>query len=354
MVLKKAHFKFLYSYLKGRKQGVNIKGKISTLLDIIAGVPQGSILGPILFNIFLNDIIEIFESTKPANFADDNTLSSHATSIERLIQNLENDSEKAINWFIENHMIANPDKFKAIIIHKNGQDTTGIPLRINDQEIQSSKEVNLLGICIDNKLSFDSHISAICQTAAKILNSLKRQKRYVVGEKIRSMVTNTYVLSQFNYCPLVWHFCGKGSLHKIEKIHERALRFIYNDNTSEYTDLLNKANTTTLYLKRVRIIAQEVYKAINNIGPKYAKELIQERPSQYPTRRPLDIYAPRVNQVKYGYRSFKYEAPTVWNSLPNDIRMAENFPAFKKLIKLWSGPTCRCNFCRYNEGQVGY
>ena len=182
-------------------------------------------------------------------------------------------------------MIANPDKFKAIVIKKDGQDTSGITFRINDQEIQSSKEVTLLGIRIDNKLYFDSHISELCTTAAKILNSLKRQNRYVVGEKIRSMVTNTYVLSQFNYCPLVWHFCGKGSLHKIEKIHETALRFIYSDNISEYLDLLEKANTTTLYLKRVRIIAQDVYKAINNIGPKYAKELIMDRPSKYPTRR---------------------------------------------------------------------
>ena len=349
----KSTLKFLYSYLKGRKQGVSIKGKLSTLLDIIAGVPQGSILGPILFNIFLNDIIEIFEKTKPANFADDNTLSSHAKTIECLVQNLEHDSEKAIKWFTDNHMIANPDKFKAIVIKKDGHDTTGINFKINNQEIQSSNEVTLLGVVIDNKLSFENHISDICKNAARILNSLKRQSKYVVGEKIRSMVTNTYVLSQFNYCPLIWHFCGKGATHKIEKIQERALRFIYNDNISGYTDLLQKTNTTTLYLKRVRIIAQEVYKAINNIGPKYAKELIEDRPSKYPTRRPLNIYVPRVNQVKFGYRSFKYEAPTVWNSLPNEIRTSQNFPIFKKLIKLWNGPMCRCNFCKYNEGQSG-
>ena len=153
-------------------------------------------------------------------------------------------------------MIANPDKFKAIIIRKDGQDTSGMQLNINNQEIKSSKEVTLLGIVIDNKLSFAPHISAMCRKAAQILNALKRQRGYIIDPKIRRMVVNTYVLSHFNYCPLVWHFCGKGAIHKMEQLHERAQRFITDDYTSEYNDLLQKSTTTTLYLKRVKIIAQ--------------------------------------------------------------------------------------------------
>ena len=136
-------------------------------------------------------------------FADDNTLSSHAKSLDCLINNLETDSEKAINWFTENHMIANPDKFEAIIIKKNGQDTTGTKLKINNEEIESSDQVTLIGVVIDNKLSFVPHISEMCKNAARILSSIKRQNAYVVGTKIRAMVVNTYVLSQFNYCPRV-------------------------------------------------------------------------------------------------------------------------------------------------------
>ena len=103
-----------------------------------------------------------------------------------------------------------------------------------------------------------------------------------------------------------------------------------------------------LYLKRVRIMAQEVYKAINGLSPKYAKELLSERSSRYSNRRPLDIYVPRVNQTKFGYKSYTFEAPSIWNSLPIEIRKAENVTLFKKLIKSWSGPTCRCNFCNYS------
>ena len=131
----------------------------------------------------------------------------------------------------------------------------------------------------------------------------------------------------------------------MEKIHERALRFVFDDYTSEYKDLLSRNGISTLYLKRVRIMAQEVYKAINNQSPKYTKELLKERNTRYSDRRPLDLYVPRVNQQKFGYRSYAFEAPSVWNSLPLDIRKAENFGQFKKLINSWTGPSCRCNFC---------
>ena len=348
--IDKNTLKFFYSYLKERKQCVSINGNSSAFLEIQAGVPQGSILGPVLFNIFINDFIDIFKNTEPHNFADDNTLSTSADSLDILIKKLETDSDVAIKWFGKNHMIANPDKFKAIIIQKDRKDTSGIKLNINNTEILSEREVTLLGIDIDNRLSFDGYLSKICKQASNILNALKRQSKFIVGMTNRILMANSYVLSYFNYCPLVWHFCGAGSTHKIEKIHERALRWVYDDYVSAYSDILKTSNSSTLYLKRVRMIAQETYKVINNQSPSYLSELIRFRNSRYPTRNTdIDIYVPRVNQVKFGNRSFKYEAPVLWNSLPNDFRKVENFSIFKELMKTWNGKTCRCNICNFNN-----
>ena len=123
-------------------------------MDVLAGVPQGSILGPVIFNLFVNDMSNIFEKCQLNNFADDNTLDSHAPSLPELVGNLECDSKKAFNWLEANHMIANPDKFKAIIIEKDRKDTSGTELNINDEIIKSSKEVILVGVTLDNKLSF--------------------------------------------------------------------------------------------------------------------------------------------------------------------------------------------------------
>ena len=118
---------------------------------------------------------------------------------------------------------------------------------------------------------------------------------------------------------------------------------------SDYAELLLSENESTLYLKRVRIIAQEVFKSLNGLNPGYTREILRDRPSRFPTRRPLDLYIPKVNQIKFGYRSYTYEAPTIWNSLPPNIRKSVNFSVFKKLLKSWNGPACRCNFCKYNE-----
>jgi hypothetical protein len=301
----------------------------------------------VIFNIFINDICDIFEKCDLHNFADDNTLSDAAESVPILIGNLEKDSKKAIEWFIRNHQSVNAGKFKGIIIEKNGRDTSGTPLNINNEIIKSSKEVALLGITVDNKLSFSNHITNICKIAGNQLNAIKRLQQHFILKTKKQMV-QTFVLSQFNYCPLVWHFCGKGSIHKMEKLQERALRFILDDYVSDYDEILEKSGESMLYLKRVRIMAQEVYKAINGLSPKYTKELLSERSSRYSNRRPLDIYVPRVNQTKFGYKSYTFEAPSIWNSLPIEIRKAENVTLFKKLIKSWSGPTCRCNFCNYS------
>jgi hypothetical protein len=186
---------FFLSYLKGRKQSVNIKGTLSTYMDVLAGVPQGSILGPVIFNIFLNDITTIFEKCSLNNFADDNTLDAHASSVTELVNSLEIDSQNLIDWFKINRMIANPDKFKAIIIDKRGKDTCGIELNINGDKIYTQKEVELLGISIDFQLSFTPHISKICKMAANQLNSIKRLKRHFDIETKKTPNGNLCIVS---------------------------------------------------------------------------------------------------------------------------------------------------------------
>ena len=154
---------FFYSYLKRRNQNVKVNNTYNVFQVLLSGVPQGSILGPLLFNIFINDFYLWITQTDLLNFADDNTISAAEKNIENLISTLEEESQAAVEWFKMNEMIVNPDKFQVIIIKKNSKMKDSYPLNINDQKINSENRVKLLVIEIDNKLCFEQHISTLCK-----------------------------------------------------------------------------------------------------------------------------------------------------------------------------------------------
>ena len=154
-----------------RKQNVKIGNTYSAFQVVLSGLPQGSILGLILFNIFINDIYLFMENSELHNFADDNTITSAENTLYELIRKLETESQTAINWFKSNEMIVNPDKFQAIIINRNSNMNENYSLNISDTTILSSKSVTLLGIEIDNKLSFEN-FSTLCRKANTHLSAI--------------------------------------------------------------------------------------------------------------------------------------------------------------------------------------
>ena len=147
-------------------------------------------------------------------------------------------------------MIANPSKFHALLIKKDQTTTSGERISIQGKTIKSEDSVKLLGIQLDYKLNFDPHISAPCKKAATQLNVLKRLRAYI-GFDAKRVLVQSFVYSNFNYCPLVWHFCSAKSMHMIEKVQERAPRFLHNDHASSYNDLLLKSQRCTMHVHRL-------------------------------------------------------------------------------------------------------
>ena len=139
---------------------------------------------------------------------------------------------------------------------------------LQGNNIDCEDEVKLLGVTFDFKLTFNSHVSHICKKASQQLNVLKR-----IGNNLSKLGKLTmyysFILSNFNYCPLVWHFCGESNTKKLEKIQERALRFIYNNSDSSYENLLEQSQLPSLRLRRLRSMAIEVFKIINKQTPVY-------------------------------------------------------------------------------------
>ena len=243
------------SYLSNRTQRVKIGNDRSDWNSLTKGVPQGSILGPLLFNVFMNDMFFFIKLCSLINYADDNSLYKISQVLERVISALQNDGNEAIKWFKINGMQANPTKFQGMILSPHEPKSCTITLADNT-EIKSENTVNLLGVLIDDKLNFTQHISACCKKAARQLNALARISKYLDFDS-RKIIYNSFIVSNFNYCPMVWHFCGKVNNDKIEKIQERSLRILYRDYDASYEELLKRVDGATMLTARLRIMALE-------------------------------------------------------------------------------------------------
>ena len=191
---------YILSYLSNRKQCVRINDTYSEFENIITGVPQGSILGPLLFSRSMNDLFFFILIASVLNFADDSTLSAYPENVSKLINILQSDSVVITGWFKKNQVIVNPDKFQVIIKHKKKGDLTNENVIIDNKQIKTVPLVELLEIQLDDKLNFSTHISNICKSAANQLNALIRLQKFL-SFKEKKISINSYFMANFNYCP---------------------------------------------------------------------------------------------------------------------------------------------------------
>ena len=248
----------IFDYLTGRRQRVKINSRFSSYLDIFQGVPQGSILGPLLFNLFLCDLFLFVEEVDIMSYADDNTPYVCSENVDITLEKLEEVGKVLFEWFSNNFFILSTDE--------------PFSINIDNEVIKNSNNKKLLGINLNNRIGFDTHVANICNRVSKKLHALARISQFMNIHK-RRMAMKAFIASEFGYCPLVWVFHSRKLNSRINKLHERALRMVYQDYVSSFTELLEKDKSTTIHNRNIQLLATELFKVKNELSPAFINKI---------------------------------------------------------------------------------
>ena len=337
----------IFDYLSDRWQRTKINTSFSSWSEILCGVPQGSVLGPKFFNVFINDLFYLFLCSSVCNVADDTTPYACDMDLQNLLHRLEGDTASAIFWFEANCMKLNQTKCHFLI----SGSTEHLWTRVGEQVIWESNKEKLLGIHIDKGLKFKFHLLDICKKARAKVTALSRLAKIVPFQKKRILM-NSFIESQFSYCPLVWMFCSRELDRKINHIHERALRLVYMDYTSSFTDLLKKDGSVTIHQRNIQLVAIEMFKVKNKICPVIMEGLFHRNTNPKFGR---DFFGPKVKREYKGKHSLRYFGPLVWDyMLPENLKAITSIDNFKIEVRKWVPESCPCRLCKTYVSQLGF
>ena len=339
---------FLYNYLSERKQKTRINNSFSTEGILTTGVPQGSILGPLLFNIYINDIFLFVPEINIANYADDTTPYTTDKCVNALLKKLEENTSEIVKWLRNNYMKSNTDKNHLIVTNCE----KGCIL-VDNNVIEATTSVKLLGITIDNKLNFDKHVSKICKIASTKLHALARVANFMNSEKLR-IIMKAFIESQFGYCPLIWMFHSRTLNNRINKLHERALRLVYKDPYASFQELLDKDKTVTIHHRNLQKLATEMFKVKSGESPVIMQNIFQEIPNTYNLRNNRIWATYNVRTVYHGMETLSFRGPKTWDILPQSLKEAKSLKHFKNEIKKWKPEGCTCRLCKKYVEKLGF
>ena len=325
------------NYLMDRAQCVSFDGTLSNFRIIKTGIPQGSILGPLLFTIFINDICDLnfTEKTKLCLYADDAALFCKARDNASAQTFLQCEFNKIMKWVKDNDLQLNLNKCKVMLFGTRKKiHGKQIIVRFEDFIFQQVYQYKYLGITLDNLLRYDKHVEMVCGKIARAIGYI-RQIKYYLPQNVLIMLYNGLLLPYIDYGLVIWGKCAQYLLSKVQKLQNRFARIILN--VDYYTP-----NLTLRTQLKWQSIAERVhyqfclymFKIVNGLAPNYLKDLITFRtPSiltRYATTCPLYIPKPNTDYFK---RSFQYHGSITWNNLPHSVRTSTSLISFKRKCK---------------------
>ena len=334
------------NYLSGRTQAVVADGFKSSALSINKGVPQGSILGPLLFTIYVNNIAVPSLNCDVHFYADDTILYSSGTSIETATANLQNAFNRFQLSLIRLKLVLNSSKTKCMVLTRSVDTNafTGI-FTLKGEQIEQVRSYKYLGIWLDDKLSFKDHVEHLTKKLRGQIGFLYRN-RSCFSLASRKTIVQSVVMSVFDYGDVLYMHASLSTLKPLDAVYHSALRLITGDSYLTHHCLLyEKVGWTSLAARREQHCILFIYKAACGKLPMYLSSLLELKVTGHSTRAQAHIRfsCPHMNSEQ-GKTAFKYYAPDKWDKLQNSLKMARlpSIETFKVLLEGTLNSDCTC------------
>ncbi len=299
-------------------------------------MPQGSVLGPLLFLIFINDLVRC-TCLSTILFADDAVLSESDTSVKNLEKKVNIEVKKLHQWFISNKLTLNLSKTKYILFSRKKKEKHKLKkfrLNINNYCIKQVSEMKYLGVILDNKVNWHEHIDYVCSKLAKAAGIFYKI-RYKVPKDVLILLYHGIVASHLRYGIASWGSAKSTALTKLKNLHSKIVCYItHSQSSSNINEQLTSLNILNVEELHYLEVAKFMYRSSKSTLPSSFDEYFRNINHQYNTRARINSnYSLPRPRTELGKQSIKYLGVKIWNEVPPEARSASNIDTFSEAVK---------------------
>ena len=327
------------TYLTHRQQQVSVNSSRSDFEPVSCGVPQGSILGPLLFLLFINDLPLYTDTVSTDMYADDTTLYDIQHSQEVIEQNLQIALNQLHIWCKNNGMLLNASKTKVMLVTTNQKrqrlNNANLKLNYVDESLQTVSSDKILGVFVDNNLMWSDHVKHLTKKISSNIWLLSKLKHFL-SQAHRVQFYKSYIQPHIDFCNIVWGNTCESNKLKIFRLQKRACRIILDYNVDDSQEAMCSLKILSIYDRLFLRKAKFMFKVYNDLTPTYISENFSVRnevnTSVILRSSASGCFVPPKPKKECFKHSMRYSGCLIWNSLPNEVKCAQTLENFH----------CRC------------